>query len=114
MPTGEEKKSMLLCRKNENDEWVALGFVEPIYELSSDDVYGMDMSDTGFSLDGKTLEFTLDAKIPGKTKFILLGEEVVNVVFCKDCKHRHDPFSCPFYKFDGTVDEDFCSRGERK
>lgn len=37
----------------------------------------------------------------------------VEVVRCKDCKHR-DLFSCPLTDNDFQKDEDFCSWGERR
>ena len=39
---------------------------------------------------------------------------ILDVVFCKECKHRNSPEMCPFYKFDATDDYDFCSRGEKR
>ena len=39
---------------------------------------------------------------------------ILDVVFCKECKHRNSPEMCPFYKFDATDDDDFCSRGVKK
>ena len=39
---------------------------------------------------------------------------ILDVVFCKECKHRNSPEMRPFYKFDATDDDDFCSRGEKR
>ena len=39
---------------------------------------------------------------------------ILDVVFCKECKYRNSPEMCPFYKFDATDDDDFCSRGRRR
>lgn len=114
IPTKDEGKKPLLCRQNEDGEWVAIGYVEPLYELGDGDVYGMDMSNTGLSFNDSTVEFTIEASIPTVSMFRLIGEEVVNIIFCKDCKHRNNPLKCPYYKFDATDDHDFCSRGEKK
>ena len=43
----------------------------------------------------------------------LPSAEAVQVVRCKDCKHR-DLFSCPLTDNDFQKDEDYCSWGERK
>ena len=113
IPTKDEGKKPLFCRQNEDGEWVAIGYVEPLYELGDGDVYGMDMSNTGLSFNDSTVEFTIEASIPAVSMFRLIGEEVVNIIFCKDCKHKNDPLKCPYYKFDATDDHDFCSRGEK-
>ena len=55
-----------------------------------------------------------EATFPKQLAFELMGLNVVNIVYCKDCKHRNDPLKCPYYKFDATDDHDFCSRGEKK
>lgn len=39
--------------------------------------------------------------------------DAVEVVRCKDCRHR-DLFSCPLTDNDFQKDDDFCSLGERK
>lgn len=39
--------------------------------------------------------------------------DAVEVVRCKDCKHR-DLFSCPLAENDFQKDEDYCSWGERR
>lgn len=43
----------------------------------------------------------------------LPSADAVEVVRCKDCKHR-DLFSCPLADNDFQKDEDFCSWGERR
>jgi len=42
-----------------------------------------------------------------------VSAEAVEVVRCKDCRHR-DLFSCPLADNDFQKDDDFCSWGERK
>lgn len=42
--------------------------------------------------------------------------DVVKVVRCKDCVHRHQT-TCPFLianAYKASSDDDFCSRGERR
>ena len=43
----------------------------------------------------------------------LPSADAVEVVRCKDCRHR-DLFSCPLTDNDFQKDEDYCSWGERK
>lgn len=83
-------------------------------ESLDDETCGMDMTNCGFSFDGETVEFTMSAKIPNQARFQLLGVNVVNIVFCKDCTHRHHNLTCPLRRFDAVDDYDFCSRGRRK
>ncbi|MBR0320020.1 MAG: hypothetical protein IIX10_03080 [Clostridia bacterium] len=46
--------------------------------------------------------------------------DAVEVVRCKDCKHRGTEGDCPmchdddWYMIDNTTDEGFCDRGERR
>lgn len=40
-------------------------------------------------------------------------EDLVEVVRCKDCRHR-DLFSCPLADNDFQKDDDYCSWGERR
>lgn len=41
-----------------------------------------------------------------------MGKRIVEVVRCKDCRHR-DLFSCPLADNDFQKDDDYCSWGER-
>ena len=43
----------------------------------------------------------------------LPSAEAVEIVRCKDCKHR-DLFSCPLTDNDFQKDDDYCSWGQRK
>ena len=114
IPTKDsEKGKVYFCKQGEEGEWHLLGEATEIKSLD-DDTVGMDMSGCGFSLDAKTLEFEVEATFPKQLAFELMGLNVVNIVYCKDCKHRNDPLKCPYYKFDATDDHDFCSRGEKK
>ena len=113
IPTKDSEKGKLyFCKQSEEGEWHLLGEATEI-ESIDDDTVGMDMTGDGFSFDGKTVEFVMSARIPNQARFQLLGVNVVNIVFCKDCMHRNDPLKCPYYKFDATDDHDFCSRGEK-
>ena len=47
------------------------------------------------------------------TRITGLVADKVDVVRCKDCRHR-DLFSCPLADNDFQKDEDFCSWGERR
>ena len=44
--------------------------------------------------------------------------DAIEVVRCKDCKHRHDGgYVCPMvpeWGYEPNVDDDFCSFGERR
>lgn len=111
MPTGEEKKP-LLCRL-ENDKWVAIGHVEPVYEIGTDETYGIDFDFAGLSFDDTTVEIVLDCKAAKQAAFHMMGVDVVNIIFCKDCVHRGDRDKCPMSVY-SHGDTDFCSKGERK
>ena len=108
-----EKGKVYFCKQGEEGEWHLLGEATEIKSFD-DDTVGMDMSGCGFSLDAKTLEFEVEATFPKQLAFELMGLNVVNMVYCKDCKHRNDPLKCPYYKFDATDERDFCSRGEKE
>lgn len=69
----------------------------------------------------------LRATAPDNQRFVhtLPTIDAVEVVRCKDCKHRGSPYSCPMRKLvmpfsgpgafeDCTTDDSFCSSGERK
>ena len=113
MPVGEEGNSKLyFCQKGESGDYHLLGEIKKVESLD-DETVGMDMTECGFSFDGKTVEFVMSAKIPNQARFQLLGVNVVNVVFCKSCKHRNHDSTCPLRRFDAVDDYDFCSRGER-
>lgn len=114
IPTKDsEKGKVYFCKQSEEGEWHLLGEVTEI-ESIDDDTVGMDMSNCGFSLDGKTVEFVMSARIPKRARFQLLGLNVVNIVYCKDCMHRGCDGTCPLRIFDAIDDYDFCSRGEKK
>ena len=47
----------------------------------------------------------------------LIANDVVQVVRCKDCKHRENllgEFCCPYYEDLPVEDDHFCAYGERK
>ena len=113
IPTGDGKSRLYFCKQGEEGEWHLLGEATKI-ESIDDDTVGMDMSNCGFSLDAKTLEFEVEAKFPKQLAFLLMGLNIVNIVYCKDCKHRNSDSTCPLRHFDATDDYDFCSRGEKK
>jgi hypothetical protein len=114
IPTKDsEKGKVYFCKQSEEGEWHLLGEVTEI-ESIDDDTVGMDMSNCGFSLDGKTVEFVMSARIPNQARFQLLGLNVVNIVYCKDCMHRGCDGTCPLCNFDAVDDYDFCSRGVKK
>ena len=113
MPTGEEKNKLYFCKQGEEGNWHMLGEIKSVESLDEETV-GMDMTGDGFSFDAKTVEFVMSARIPNQVRFQLLGVNVVNIIFCKDCRHRHYDLTCPLRKFDAVDDYDFCSRGERK
>lgn len=114
IPTKDSEKGKLyFCKQSEEGEWHLLGEVTEI-ESIDDDTVGMDMSSCGFSLDAKTLEFEVEAKFPKQLAFELMGLNVVNIVYCKDCMHRGCDGTCPLRSFDAVDDYDFCSRGEKK
>lgn len=112
IPTKDEGGKLYFCRQDEG-KWHLLGEVKTVESLD-DETVGMDMTNCGFSFDAKTVEFTTSSRIPNQARFQLLGVNVVNIVFCKDCWHRHYDLTCPFCRFDATDDDDFCSRGVRK
>ena len=115
MPTGEEKKP-LLCRFVDG-KWVAVGRIENVSDIEVEETVGTDMSDMGISLNDKTVEMVFEAKFAVQTIFKLMGVDVVNIIFCKDCKYNHDNMNCPMYRkayaFDRR-DTDFCSFGVKK
>lgn len=114
IPTKDSEKGKLyFCKQCEEGKWHLLGEATEIESFDADTV-GMDMSNCGFSFDGKAVELTMSARIPNQARFQLLGVNVVNIVFCKDCMHRHSDGFCPLTKFDATDDYDFCSRGEKR
>ena len=114
IPTKESDKTKLyFCKQSGEGNWHLLGEVKSI-ESMDDETVGMDMTNCGFSFDGGTVEFTMSAKIPNQARFQLLGVNVVNIVYCKDCMHRHSDGLCPLTKFDAVDDYDFCSRGVKK
>jgi len=113
IPTKDSEKGKLyFCKQSEEGEWHLLGEATEIKSLD-DDTVGMDMTGDGFSFDGKTVEFVMSARIPNQARFQLLGVNVVNIIFCKDCMHRYHGSTCPLRNFDATDDYDFCSRGEK-
>ena len=113
MPTKGDKTKLYFCKQGEEDEWHLLGEVKAVESIDANTV-GMDMDGCGFSLDARTLEFKMSAKIPNQVRFQLMGLNVVNIVYCKNCKHRNSDSTCPLRHFDATDDYDFCSRGEKK
>lgn len=113
MPTGEENNNLYFCKQGEEDNWHMLGEIKSVESLDEETV-GMDMTNCGFSFDGETVEFVMSAKIPNQARFQLLGLNVVNIVFCKDCMHRHSGGFCQLTKFGAVYDYDFCSRGVKK
>lgn len=113
MPTGEEKNKLYFCKQGEEGNWHLLGKIKSVESLDEETV-GMDMEGCGFSFDAKTVEFTMSATIPNRVRFQLLGVNVVNIIFCKDCMHRYSDLTCPLRKFDAVDDYDFCSRGVKK
>lgn len=113
IPTKDsEKGKVYFCKQSEEGEWHLLGEATEIKSFD-DDTVGMDMSSCGFSLDAKTLEFEVEAKFPKQLAFELMGLNVVNIVYCKDCMHRGCDGTCPLRNFGATDDNDFCSRGEK-
>ena len=114
IPTKDsEKGKVYFCKQSEEGKWHLLGEATEIKSFD-DDTVGMDMSGCGFSLDAKTLEFEVEATFPKQLAFELMGVNVVNIVYCKDCKHRYHDSTCPLRNFDAIEDYDFCSRGEKK
>lgn len=113
MPTDGVDSRLYFCKQGEEGEWHLLGEIKAVESIDADTV-GMDMAGCGFSLDAKTLEFEVEAEFPKQLAFQLMGLNVVNIVYCKDCKHRNDSLKCPYYKFDATDDYDFCSRGVKR
>lgn len=114
IPTKDSEKGKLyFCKQGEEGEWHLLGEATKIESIDADTV-GMDMSNCGFSLDAKTLEFEVEAELPKQLAFELMGLNVVNIVYCKDCMHRGCDGTCPLRSFDAIDDYDFCSRGEKK
>ncbi len=114
IPTKDSEKGKLyFCKQSEEGEWHLLGEATEIKSFD-DDTVGMDMSGCGFSLDAKTLEFVVEATFPKQLAFELMGLNVVNIVYCKDCMHRGCDGTCPLRSFDAIDDYDFCSRGEKK
>ena len=114
LPTGDDGNLKLyFCQKDDGNNWHLLGEIKKVESLD-DETVGMDMTDCGFSFDGKTVELTMSARMPNQARFQLLGVNVVNIIFCKDCLHRHYDLTCPFCRFDATDDYDFCSRGEKR
>ena len=113
IPTkGADESKLYFCKQSEEGKWHLLGEIKAVESLD-DETVGMDMTDCGFSFDGKMVELTMSARIPNQVRFQLLGVNVVNIVFCKDCMHRHHAYTCPLHRFDATDDYDFCSRGEK-
>ena len=118
MPTGEERKP-LLCRLDDDGQWVAIGRIEPVFDISAipKECYGMDVSDKGVSFDDFSVELSFNAKVSTEIMFKIMGVDVVNIIFCKDCKYNHDNMNCPMYRkayaFDRR-DTDFCSFGVKK
>lgn len=113
MPTGEENNNLYFCKQGEEGNWHLLGKIKSVESLDEETV-GMDMEGCRFSFDGKTVEFAMSARIPNQARFQLLGVNVVNIIFCKDCMHRYYDSTCPLCNFDATDDYDFCSRGVKK
>lgn len=113
MPTNGKDSKLYFCKQGEEGEWHLLGEIKAVESIDADTV-GMDMERCGFSFDAKTLEFKMSAKIPNQVRFQLMGVNVVNIVYCKNCKHRNSDSTCPLRHFDATDDYDFCSRGEKK
>jgi hypothetical protein len=113
MPTNGKDGKLYFCKQGEEGEWCLVGEVKAIESFETDTV-GMDMAGCGFSLDAKTLEFEVKAEFPKQLAFRLMGLNVVNIVYCKNCKHRNSDSTCPLRHFDATDDYDFCSRGEKK
>lgn len=60
-------------------------------------------------------EFWQDNKISEALDLAIeaLSAEAVQLVRCKDCRHR-DLFSCPLADNDFQKDDDYCSWGERR
>ena len=114
IPTkGAGESKLYFCKQGEEGKWHLLGEIKQVESLD-DETVGMDMTDCGFSFDAKTVEFVMSAKIPNQVRFQLLGVNVVNIVYCKDCMHRHSDGLCPLTKFDAVDDYDFCSRGVKR
>lgn len=67
--------------------------------------------------------FDIIKELPGKEFMSMLnafakerGADVVEVVRCRDCVHRHQT-TCPFLianAYKASSDDDFCSRGKRR
>ena len=113
MPINGKDGKLYFCKQGEEGEWHLVGEAKAIESFETDTV-GMDMTECGFSLDAKTLEFEVEAEFPKQLAFQLMGLNVVNIVYCKNCKHRNSDSTCPLRHFDATDDYDFCSRGEKK
>ena len=95
IPTGDGKGKLYFCKQSEEGEWHLLGEATKIESI-------------------ETLEFEVEAEFPKQLAFQLMGLNVVNIVYCKNCKHRNSDSTCPLRHFDATDDYDFCSRGEKK
>lgn len=114
IPTKDSEKGKLyFCKQSEEGKWHLLGEIKTVESLDEETV-GMDMTGDGFSFDAKTVEFVMSARIPNQARFQLLGVNVVNIVYCKDCMHRYYDGTCPLRSFDAIEDYDFCSRGVKK
>lgn len=69
IPTKDSEKGKLyFCKQSEEGEWHLLGEVTKIESLD-DDTVGMDMTGDGFSFDGKTVEFEVEATFPKQLAF---------------------------------------------
>ena len=112
MPVGENSKEPILYMKNEDGAWVRLGKISEVGDIKEDPV-GLEMDGMAVSFN-KSMSMVLDAKIPMKTWLFLQGVPIINVVLCKDCKHKGNKDICPMARFDAIDDDDFCSRGEKK
>ena len=112
MLVGENSKEPILYMKNEDGTWTNLGKISAVGAVEEDPV-GLEMDGMAVSFD-KSISMVLDAKIPMKTYLFLQGVPIINVVLCKDCKHRGNNDICPMARFDAIDDDDFCSRGEKK
>ena len=114
MPTGKDEESKVhFCIGGEDGELHLVGEVTNIDSLDKE-TYGTDMSDVGFYLPDKSLSFSFEASFSKEVMFEIMGVNVVNIVYCKDCMHRNSDGLCPLTKFDAVDDYDFCSRGVKK
>ena len=81
-----------------------------------DDLEAIDMAIEALSSAEVQAKCIAEIKVDAEdiyTRITGLVADKVDVVRCKDCRHR-DLFSCPLADNDFQKDEDFCSWGERR